>query len=86
MHVYICIIANLKKDNPIRFMQISVHAEKPHMGQFLQDGKKYFLKLHCDQMVRPIQLFSTVLKRFCPLNFKIFLENNNFFFWFSNFD
>ena len=28
--------------------------------------KKYFLPLHCDQTVRLFQLFSTVLKRFCP--------------------
>ena len=48
------------------------------MGQFLQDGKNeqtlskknFFLALHCDQMVRLFQLFSTVLKRFCPLESK----------------
>ena len=48
------------------------------MGQFLQDGKNeqtlskknIFLALHCDQTVRLFQLFSTVLKRFCPLESK----------------
>ena len=32
--------------------------------------KKYFLALHCDQTVQLFQLFSTVLKRFCPLDSK----------------
>ena len=49
-----------------------------HMDQFLHDGKndqtlskkKYFLPLHCDQTVRLFQLFSTVLKRFCPVHLK----------------
>ena len=48
-----------------------------YMGQFLQDGKndqtlskKIFLPLHCGQTVRLFQLFSTVLKRFCPLHLK----------------
>ena len=47
-------------------------------GQFLQDGKngqnlaflKKFLKLCCDQNVWFLQLFSTVLMRFCPLQSK----------------
>ena len=46
-----------------------------YMGQFLQDGKNeqtlskknIFLALHCDQTV---QLFSTVLKKFCPVHLK----------------
>ena len=32
--------------------------------------KKYFLVLHCDQTVQLFQLFSTVLKRFCPAQSK----------------
>ena len=47
------------------------------MGQFLQDGEKgqnvkffIFLEICCDQTVWTFQLFSTVLKRFCPLDSK----------------
>ena len=46
-----------------------------YMGQIPQDGenKQYvalflFLKLYCDQMVGFFQVFSTVLKRLCPLH------------------
>ena len=30
----------------------------------------HFLELRCDQTVRPFQLYSTVLKIFCPLDSK----------------
>ena len=54
----------LKKAYPIQFMQISVHAEKPHMGQFLQDGKN-------EQTLSKKKFFwsSTVTKRFDRFNF-----------------
>ena len=48
-----------------------------HMGQFPQDGENgqnvaffIFLERCCDQTVWFFQLFPTVLKRFCPLDFK----------------
>ena len=49
-----------------------------YLGQFRQDGKngqnlaffKFFSKLCCDQNVWFLQLFSTVLMRFCPLQSK----------------
>ena len=48
-----------------------------HVGQFPQDGENgqnmalfHFLELRCDQTVRPLQLYSTVLKRLCPLDSK----------------
>ena len=47
------------------------------MGQIPQDGNNgqdvdffIFLKLYCDQTVLFFQLFSTDLKRFCPLDSK----------------
>ena len=44
------------------------------MGQITQDGENgqnvAFLKFYCDQTVRFFQLFSIVLKRFCPLDSK----------------
>ena len=50
---------------------------QPHMGQFIQDRENgqnvdffIFLELRCDQTVRFFQLFSTVLKRFCPWHSK----------------
>ena len=46
----------------------SVSAGREKWANFVL--KKYFLALHCDQTVRLFQLFSTVLKRFCPLHLK----------------
>ena len=45
------------------------------MGQIPQDGNNgqnvdFFSKLYCDQTVLFFQLFSTDLKRFCPLDSK----------------
>ena len=65
------------------------HDFKKHMGHFPEDGENgqnvaffhNFLELRCEQTLQSIQLFSTVLKRFCPGHSK-----NLIFFWFSNFD
>ena len=46
----------------------SVSAGREKWANFVL--KKYFLTLHCDQTVQLFQLFSTVLKRFCPVQSK----------------
>ena len=43
----------------------------PRTGEMVKNGIFFtFLKLYCDQTVWVFQLFSTVLKRFCPLDSK----------------
>ena len=46
----------------------SVSAGREKWANFVL--QKYFLALHCDQTVGLFQLFSTVLKRFCPVQSK----------------
>ena len=55
----------------------SVSAGREKWANFVL--QKYFLALHCDQTVPPIQLFLTVLRRFCPWYSKYIFKKINFF-------
>ena len=74
------LLLRVSKEIPGSYKKL-VHNQKlkfcAHMGQFPQDGENgqnvaffIFLVLCCDQTVWFVQLFSTVLERFCPLHSK----------------
>ena len=77
-----------RKSINIHFLLKSPYgSDSPGRGKWSKCGIfSFFLKLCCDQTVRFFQLFSTVLKRFCPLDAKnVSVLVLAIFFWFSNF-
>ena len=60
--------SDLIKPNMITFLDIYKENAEPDYHR--ECHQKSFLALHCDQTVGLFQLFSTVLKRFCPVQSK----------------